>query len=317
MRLVSATVFLLALQGCGGRSAPGDAAPISDLSLVDGANADAGADAGPPPLRFAVIGDYGSGSDDERRVADLVKSWTPDFIVTAGDNNYPNGEAATIDGNIGQFYADYIGGYLGRYGIGSTFNRFWPCIGNHDRYSTPPLQPYLDYFHVLPGNKRYYDVDFGRVHLFVVDSNDPRDVPLEPDGFTADSVQAMWLKDRLAASTACYKIVVFHHPPYSSGDYFVAEMRWPFKAWGADVIITGHEHFYERLEVDGFLNLINGIGGADKFPFRPVADPTSQLRFNADWGAQLVTATPTGITYEFRTVGGTVIDSVTVPKSCP
>ena len=55
-------------------------------------------------VRFAHIGDYGSSSSNENRVANLVKGWNPDFIVTDGDNNYPNGAASTIDQNIGQFY---------------------------------------------------------------------------------------------------------------------------------------------------------------------------------------------------------------------
>lgn len=62
--------------------------------------------------RFAVIGDYGSGRPQEQDVANLVKSWNPDFIITTGDNNYPNGEASTIDPNIGQFYHDFIYPYL-------------------------------------------------------------------------------------------------------------------------------------------------------------------------------------------------------------
>ena len=58
-------------------------------------------------MRFAVIGDYGSGDGNEADVANLVKSWNPDFIITTGDNNYPDGEASTIDNNIGRFYAQY------------------------------------------------------------------------------------------------------------------------------------------------------------------------------------------------------------------
>src|SRR5512134_3630713 len=61
----------------------------------------------PPPagtIRFAVIGDYGSGSDKERDVAQVIESWKPDFIATLGDNNYPDGAAETIDRNVGRFF---------------------------------------------------------------------------------------------------------------------------------------------------------------------------------------------------------------------
>src|SRR6266852_3114617 len=57
---------------------------------------------------IGVVGDFGSGTSNELAVANLIKSWNPDFIMTVGDNNYPYGQAATIDGNVGQFYHDYI-----------------------------------------------------------------------------------------------------------------------------------------------------------------------------------------------------------------
>src|SRR6267143_7093536 len=59
-------------------------------------------------LRFAVIGDYGWVLGNPGSVASLVRTWSPDFIVTTGDNNYMCGEAWTIDANIGQFYHDFI-----------------------------------------------------------------------------------------------------------------------------------------------------------------------------------------------------------------
>jgi tartrate-resistant acid phosphatase type 5 len=275
----------------------------------------------PPPAdvvaRFAAMGDYGSGSIYEGYVASTIKAWNPDYILALGDNNYPSGEAATIDAHIGQFYSDYIGGYIGMYGHGADMNRFWPCIGNHDRYSTPPLQPYLDYFHILPGNQRYYDVVIGNVHLFSVDSTSIYDKPPEPDGVTPTSIQGMWLQDKLASSKACLKVVFFHHPPYSSGLYGVPGMQWPFKEWGADVILTGHEHFYERLEVDGMPYITAGLGGDDKFGFNTTPDPHSVVRFNTDFGALFVTVEHQKVTYEFRTIGGMLIDTLTLPVKCP
>ena len=91
----------------------------------------------PPALpaegfQFAVIGDYGSNTINEERVADLVASWQPAFVITTGDNNYDRGAASTIDRNIGQYYSQFIGNYQGQYGDGSPTNRFWPSLGNHD-----------------------------------------------------------------------------------------------------------------------------------------------------------------------------------------
>ncbi len=58
-------------------------------------------------IRFAVIGDYGSDSQAEADVANVVKSWNPSFVITVGDNNYPNGAASTIDANIGKYYYEF------------------------------------------------------------------------------------------------------------------------------------------------------------------------------------------------------------------
>ncbi|MCU0486758.1 MAG: metallophosphoesterase [Anaerolineales bacterium] len=102
-------------------------------------------------VTFAVIGDYGMGDEAEGRVASLVQSWNPDLVLTVGDNNYPLGEAETIDAHIGQFYQDFIFPYTGAYGAGAPSNRFFPALGNHDLYSEAG-QAYFDYF-VLPGSR--------------------------------------------------------------------------------------------------------------------------------------------------------------------
>jgi tartrate-resistant acid phosphatase type 5 len=260
-------------------------------------------------VRFAVIGDFGSAGQHEAAVARLIKGWRPDFVITTGDDNYPAGGEDTIDANIGQYYSDFIGNYRGAFGPGSPVNRFWPTPGNHDWYADG-LEPYLRYF-TLPGNERYYDVPLGLVHLFALDSD-----PHEPDGTTASSAQAGWLKQRLGASKACHRIVYFHHPPYSSASHGpTAEMRWPFREWGADVVLTGHDHTYERLEANGIPYFVVGISGSSKYPFGTPA-PESRVRFNADYGALLVTADTNGIKYEFVTADGKKIDELAVSKQC-
>src|SRR5438874_6051403 len=200
--------------------------------------------------RFAVGGDSGGAGQPEQDVANLINGWQPDFVIATGDNNYPAGEAATIDANVGQFYHQYIFPYAGAYGAGANFNRFFPVLGNHDWGNSFPnptgLQPYLDYF-TLPGNERYYEFVWGPVHFFAVDSD-----PNEQDGTTSTSTQANWLRARLAASNARWKLVYFHHPAYSSGPHGPdAAMQWPFRAWGASAVLSGHDHVYERLNVGG------------------------------------------------------------------
>jgi tartrate-resistant acid phosphatase type 5 len=311
--LVVAGVFVATKgTGCGGvgrdggAKAPGD--PRSSGSLpADEPYEPRDLDAS---VVFAVIGDYGVDSANALRVARLVAGWNPDFIVTTGDNNYPSGGADTIDANIGKRYARYIGNYKGTYGAGSETNRFWPAPGNHD-WLAEGLRPYLDYF-TLPGNERYYDVARGLVHLFAVDS-----APNEPDGITSDSVQARWLQSKLAASRACFKVVYFHHPAYSSSSVHgsTLAMRWSFAAWGADAVLAGHDHVYERLDVDGIPYLTVGLGGASLYGFAESL-PGSTTRFNGDFGAVRVTVDRSSMTFDFVDAGGHTIDSDTRHKDC-
>lgn len=256
----------------------------------------------PSSVKFAVIGDYGWSGQPEADVANLVKSWAPEFIVTLGDNNYALGASDTIDANIGQYYHDYIYPYTGLYGAGSPTNRFFPTLGNHDWY-TANAQPYLDYFS-LPGNERYYDFVKGPVHFFILDSD-----ANEPSGNTAASPQAIWLQNGLASSTETWNIVLLHHAPYSSsihGSNVV--MQWPYKEWGADVVLAGHDHTYERILVDGFPYFVNGLGGYSIYDFAaPIAG--SQVRYNGDYGAMRVDATDTYMNFQFVNRSGAVIDS--------
>jgi tartrate-resistant acid phosphatase type 5 len=282
-----------------------DASAVGDMAMS------------PPRMpigRFAVIGDFGVDTMDELTVTRLVKSWHPDYIITVGDNNYPSGDATTIDGNIGQYFAPYIANYQGKYGPGGSTNRFWPCLGNHDWYSATGAQPYLDYFPALPGNRRYYDVALGSIHFFAVDSEAE-----EPDGIDDTSVQAAWLQSALAASKECFNIVYFHHPPYSSGDPTFVEprMRWPFAAWGADLVLDGHEHVYERIELGGMTYVTDGLGGAfNRFPFQPLPVLGSLVRYNADFGALLAEVYDGMLEFTFRNTHGDVIDRFDIQRDC-
>jgi len=255
-----------------------------------------------PLAKFAAIGDYGKSGANELAVADFVKSWNPEFIITLGNNNYENGDQSTIDDNIGQYYSDFIHPYTGIYGAGDTANRFYPSLGNRDWFS-PGAQPYLNYF-ALPGNERYYDFVKGNVHFFAIDS----DVN-EPDGIDSNSVQAQWLKNELAESSEKWNIVYFNHPPYTSGSSSGSEllMRWPFKTWGATAVLSGHEHVYERLYVDGLPYFVNGLGGESIHSF----DSTvfgSQLRYNGNYGAMIILAYDDSLSMRFYNITGNKID---------
>ena len=261
----------------------------------------------PDRLSFAIIGDYGAAGADERQVAELVKAHHPELVITLGDNNYPSGGAETIDANIGQFYADFIAPYRGKYGPGASENHFFPSLGNHDWY-TPGAAPYFEYF-TLPGNERYYAVSRGPVDFFALDSD-----PNEPDGIKADSKQAAWLKAEAASARGAWQIAYMHHPPYSSGPHgSEADMQWPYREWGIDLVLAGHDHTYERVELDGLTFLVNGLGGNHEYEFKAPL-PNSRFRYNAKHGAQFAEATRSELRIQFVNVDGTRIDEVVLHK---
>ncbi|HET9957204.1 MAG TPA: metallophosphoesterase, partial [Polyangiaceae bacterium] len=256
-------------------------------------------------VRFAVLGDYGFAGPAEAQVAELIKGWKPEFVLTTGDNNYPDGSAETIDANIGQFFREFICPYRGKYGAGSKVNRFFPALGNHDWY-TAGARPYLDYF-TLPGNERYYDLLWGSVHVFVIDSD-----PNEPDGVESGSRQAKWLEDGLRSSKARWQLVTMHHPPFSSGPHMSnAYMQWPYKEWGADLVLGGHDHDYERFERDGLTCVVIGLGGASIYEFGTPAEGSS-ARFNANYGAALVEADSEKLVLRFYAAPGQLVDTFTL-----
>jgi predicted phosphodiesterase len=252
-----------------------------------------------------VIGDYGSDNSAENTVAQLVAGWNPDLVITTGDNNYPDGSALTIDQTVGKYYQAFIYPYQGAFGTGAKENNFYPSLGNHD-WIPENAQPYLDYF-TLPGNERYYQFSRGPVAFFVIDSD-----AHEPDGVNSSSTQADWLKQQMETSTAAWKIVYFHHSPYSSALHgSVTWMRWPFREWGADLVLSGHDHTYERLQLDGLTYIVNGLGGGSIYDFF-IPLPESQFRYNQDHGAMLLTADSASLQVEFFNIQGELIDSLTI-----
>ncbi|HKI78370.1 MAG TPA: metallophosphoesterase [Ignavibacteriaceae bacterium] len=267
-------------------------------------------------LTFGVIGDFGNGSQEESDVASVVKSWNPDFIITLGDNNYPDGSASTIDRNIGYDYHQFIKPYTGSYGAGSSdINRFWPVPGNHD-WRASNLQPYRDYF-TLPHNEYYYNITIGDIEFFMIDSDGN-----EPDKVSYNATQGQWIHQQILASTAKWKIAVFHHPAYSSDSNHGSNssMQWPFEDWGIDAVMAGHAHTYERIlrddnsDGDSLVYFVNGLGGKSIYGFGTPVNG-SKVRYNGDYGAMKVSETQDGLLFQFFTRTGNLIDSYLLNNS--
>lgn len=252
------------------------------------------------PWVFAVIGDYGSGDSHEAAVARLVASWDPEVIITTGDDYY-----SSAGGHGDSRYDRSTGDYYGRW----LPDRFFPTLGNHDYTdATPSLETYLEYFS-LPeegsGNERYYDFTVRNVHFYALNTN-----PVEPDMVHSTSRQADWLQERLGSSASRFDIVFGHHPPYSSDSKHGSSkyMRWPFAEWGAEVVLSGHAHTYERVERSGIVYMVNGLGGAERYGFGDTHVDGSAQRYSKDWGAQKVTVSGDSMTFEFYNVEGEMVD---------
>ena len=119
-------------------------------------------------------------------------------------------------------------------------------------------------------------------------------------------------------SPAPWQIVLLHRSTYTSVDRGNrgGHMRWPYEAWGADIVINGDDHFYERLSIGDLNYLVNGAGGAPLYGFGPI-DPASNLRYAADYGALRLVATDTSLAFEYYDRTGALQDSLSLPQTFP
>jgi hypothetical protein len=142
----------------------------------------------------------------------------------------------------------------------------------------------------------------------------------EPDGRTQDSLQAAWFEEQIATSSAPWKLIFMHHPPFSSDSEHGSdpELQWHFAKMGVDAVFTGHSHVYERLEYDGISYYVNGLGGRWKSlpAIHQFGSPLdgSLLRYNIDYGAQLVKVDEDCMNTSFFNRSGELIDSYTLRK---
>ena len=275
---------------------------------------------------FAVIGDYGGGGD----VAELVSLASPDFIVTAGDNNYSNAAAGHLDWDrqVGTHYGEYIPGRVDDYYELQTGEnlRFFPSVGNHDvtdgSDGFSDRSGYLDYFHANPGGtprlpaghhaqeSSYYDVRMGDVHLFALDSQ----AIVEGVGGTD---QLEWLDGVVENSDATWKFAFFHHSPFSSSSHGSHEaMQMPFADWGIDAVFSAHDHVYERFELATNFFVV-GTGGRNLYPFRSEIVAGSKARFNDNSGALFVSLDGDVADFFFLDITGEQVDRLTINKSVP
>jgi hypothetical protein len=259
-----------------------------------------------PDADFVFVSDTGpteAGTTWSADVMKLAASFNPRYVVHGGDVRHSYMPIYRDVFDVDTFY-DYL-----RTPTAAT-NRFWPAIGNHDTYDGDLYAGFNRFFPVTAG-RHYYDVVIGDIHWFFLST-----WTNEPDGWTYDSEQAGWLRPQLQTSQAKWKIVVSHVPPYTnhSGNFNQTWMRsWPFKTWGADLVLSGHTHAYERFEVGGLPHIVGGWSGA-VLTTLALNHSGTKAKFNSTHGLVRGYVESDRLKLEAVTVDGAVIDTLLLSK---
>jgi hypothetical protein len=201
-------------------------------------------------IRFAAIGDSGTGEDDQRDVSDQLITVPFDLMLHLGDLAYDDGKPDEITSHYFRVYESLL-----------KLVPMFTASGNHE-YATNAAAPYLEAF-VLPRNgdpkymERWYSFDYGDVHFVALDTERPV------------HAQAAWLDADLARNKRPWVVVFGHRPPYSSGEHGGdTDFRRLFvpilEKHRVALVLTGHEHNYERFEPkNGVTYVVSGGGGRE------------------------------------------------------
>ena len=200
----------------------------------------------PDSLKFAVLGDFGDGSDEQyalaAEMARVRERFPYEFVITVGDNIYGSERPQDFARKFEVPYKPLL----------DTGVRFYASLGNHDSRE----QRYYNLFN-MDGELYYtFKPDKQNVRFFALEST-----YLEPE-------QVQWLQKELESSREDWKIPFFHHPPYSSGGRHGSHVRHRevleplFVKHNVSVVFTGHDHIYERTTPQqGIVYFVAGSGG--------------------------------------------------------
>jgi acid phosphatase type 7 len=256
----------------------------------------------------------------QEETAMLVEALSPDLVLTLGDQAYPNG---SLD--------DFLDCYDPSWGRFRSITR--PAPGNHE-YHAPHAGPYYAYFcggsgRPLEGRASF---DIGAWHIISLNSVCGGDIDLQSSvsddfgGCGPDSPQARWLKADLAAHPAACTLAFWHHPRFSSGSHGNADFMTPL--WqiledaGADLVLSGHVHAYERfapMAADGSIDrargmrsFVVGTGGAKLHELgHPLAG--QELQHDSSHGVLRLELRERGYAWSFISVDGSFSEEGEAP----
>ena len=314
MALTGAVILLAALAGaCTGRLSPTEPGPatatlepgstIAPPSPTAPATFEQTASEVPEPTPAVLIavGDIAScDSEGDEATAALVEG-REGIVATLGDSVYSSGTP--------EEFAECFDPSWGRFK-----DRIRPAVGNHEYY-TPGAAGYYEYFGAAAGDptQGYYSYDHGSWHVVVLNS-----ICWEVGGCTEEDPQAQWLQADLRSHPALCTLAYWHYPRYSSGQHGYSDLvsaYWRILAEaGAEVVLTGHDHDYERfvpLDAEGVEDLefglrqfVVGTGGFSHYPFPDSAPPNSQVRDATTFGVLVLNLYEDRYEWEFLPVAG-------------
>lgn len=253
--------------------------------------------------KFDAIGDYGSGTVHQSRVAANMLASKPELVLTVGDNVYPTGR-----------WGDYVEHWDPPEFMGTLARSvpFMPALGNHDMYRDD-LRPYFGHFQHLEG-RPYYTYVNKNAQFYSLDSDQDMRV---------GSAQYRWLEKELATSASKWKVVYLHYPLYGRDINAYTELRealQPLLArYGVQLLIAGHEHNYQRsVPIQGVTHILTGGGGQQVYPFTQPQSKSPWTARRADAFHHLEVSVGDD-TMVVRAVDefGKRIDSVAIPAGSP
>ena len=253
----------------------------------------------PDSLKFAVFGDFGTGSREQYQMADMMARvhdvFPFELVALCGDNLYGSERPQNFKKKFEIPYKALLDAGV----------KFYASLGNHDA----PEQRYYKQFNM--DGKLYYSFKAPKenVRFFALDST------------YLDTEQTAWVEKELQNSREDWKIAYFHHPPYSSGDRHGSDRKLRdvleplFVKYNVSVVFSGHDHFYERVKPQqGIVYFVTGAGGQLR---RGNIDRSSGLTAKGnDQDQSFLVAEITGDEMHFNAVsrGGQVIDSGVITR---
>ena len=243
-------------------------------------------------VKFAIIGDTGTGSNKQQELADVMvryrQSFPFDFVLMMGDNLYGTETPADYQKKFANVYQKLLNDKV----------KFYATLGNHDQ----PNERFYENFNM--NGKEYYRFSKGNVSFYSLNSN------------YMDKNQLKWLEDELGKDTSEWKICFFHHPPYSSGgkhgsDKQLREVVEPiFLKYGVNVVLTGHDHFYERIKPQrGIYYFVSGAGGKLREGNVKENSPLTEVAYDADMSFMIAEIVGNQMYFQAISRTGETVDS--------